>query len=156
MSPSKYRINSEVSGRPRAIELIIYDDLRTFRAAAARHSGTPGEFKDALGSTTGILSVHVNPDGSVDKDSTEGHFVAIVRLVRGYLTPEIVAHEVAHLCQWLYYCDGLEPIENDLAVGPYIDAPTDPSAHFTNHNERFAYMTGALFGVIWEIVNLPE
>lgn len=138
-------IGTEISGRHREIEILLHGDLRGMRTAATYHDREIGKgkvngaYKNALGLTSGWWS---------DEGPSAGH----IRFTRGHTTPEIVAHEVAHMAMWLYRLDCLEgSYTGDFSVAWPIDSK-EVEDHFQPDNERFAYIMGALFATVWELV----
>lgn len=146
MTQRIWTISTELSGTPRKIDVHLYDDLGSMRRAAMSFGKRIGEkierghFNGALAVTHGFRRYHVDADQGREVEMPDA---AVLRLVRGHLTPEIVAHEVAHLAQWLYRIDTLETWGDD------DDKALD---HFSSDNEPFCYMLGGLFATVWDML----
>lgn len=133
---NRWLITTDITGKPRAIEIRLYTDLNHLRGAATRHyawSGEQGTTKDMLAVCHGFTRGNVNASGDWDEDLT----VAIIRLTRTHLTPLIISHEVAHAAQHIY---GLDYEDHR----PVVD-------HMHAGNEDFAQLLGELFAAVWAI-----
>lgn len=124
MSHHSWILETEMTGRVRHVQIVVYDNLEGLRRASIRWSKglhKPGYFRNANGVTQTYTKVKA------------GENIAIIRFARGYLSPEIVSHEVAHLAQHLYGVD--------MMKGKSKKA----KEHMHGSNEAFAYLYGALF-----------
>lgn len=143
MTTRHWTISTELSGVPRQIDVYLYDDLGTMRRAAMSFGKKIGEeierghFDSALAVTHGFRRYHIDADGT----ETELPDVSVLRLTRGYTSPEVVSHEVGHLAQWLYRLDVLNEDPLPLAI-----------EHYGADNELFCYMLGGLFATVWEML----
>lgn len=135
MTRRRWTITTHATGRPRDVDVYLYDKVSHMRAAATRHSKLWetdfAPFGDAVAVTHGFQHIRVNGDGSEE----EQPLAAILRFSRDKLTPEIVAHEVTHAAQHLYVLDCVG--EHDLAAD-----------HYSAANETFAYLLGDLFETV--------
>lgn len=140
MTRRRWTITTHATGRPRDIDVYLYDRPAHMRAAATRHSKaweTDFEpFSNAAAVTHGFQHIRIHDDGTEE----EQQLAAIIRFSRENLTPEIIAHEVAHAAQHLYRLDCFN--EGDPAED-----------HFGSANETFAYLLGDLFEIIWTILH---
>lgn len=131
-----WKVTTDVTGKPRTVEVRLYSSVSHLRGAATRHNAWSGEknaYKDAVGVCHGFTRGHVGPNGEWDEDQT----VAIIRLAETHLTPLIVIHEAAHAAQHIYGLD----YDNEL-----------PSAeHMHAGNEEFARLMGELADAVWGI-----
>ena len=136
MTVRHWTITTHHTGKPRDVDVYLYDKNSHMRAAAARHSNSieprPGEYKNAAAVCHGFQRVQIDEDGT----ETDHPQAAIIRFSHEHLNAEVISHEVAHAAQHLYGIDMLN--EGDLAVD-----------HFTTSNEPFAYLAGDLFAAIW-------
>jgi len=150
MTRRHWTISTELSGKTREIEVYLYDKVSHMRAAATRWDRSestayridfqPDKYDRALAVTHSFSRVAIAPDGA----ETPHPRVVILRLVRGFLTPEIVSHEVVHIAQHLY---GLDMYERQ--GGAEHD-------HWNASNEPFAYLYGGLFAVVAEMLDGEE
>lgn len=133
----RWTITTHATGRPRDVDVILYDKLGHMRAAASRHSNTwePDNigFDNAEGVCHGFQLFEIHDDGTEEEQQR----TAILRFTRGHVSPEIVSHEVAHAAQHLY---GLDCIETGTAKD-----------HFDSGNETFAHLLGDLFATVWTL-----
>jgi len=137
MTRGRWIITTHVTGKPREIEVFLYDRVQDLRASAARFVrgwDRDAQFLDALGIVHGFTRYNDADDYS-EPDSR----VAIIRLARRGLTPLIVAHEVQHAVAHIYSLDHLS--EGDLAAD-----------HFDSGNEDLAHLYGEIFGALWPLV----
>jgi hypothetical protein len=140
MTRRHWTINTYLSGVEREIEVYLYDDKLKLRRAARDH-GKRWEmdgsgFANAVGVTHGYTRIGIGSDGT----ETPHPQAATLRFARGFLTPEIVAHEVAHVAQHLYRLDIYDSVEQD------------GKEHWNAANEEFAHLLGALFTTIWTLL----
>lgn len=145
----RWEISTDVSGRPRILDVRLYDRLAHLRAAASRHSnrwgtGDGAGFADALAVCQTYRRVRIRPGGGEE----ERPEVATIRFARSALTVEIVAHEVAHAVVWLYRLDV-------LGLDLDSDGEEPVGAHFLPGDERIPIMVGHLTQVVWDAVNSP-
>lgn len=140
MPPQRWTIPTQRTGHPRDVEVVLYDNLSRMRGAATRHGnlwdGDHASLSNALAVTHGFRVINIKPGGTEEEQPLS----AIIRFARSHITPEIVAHEVAHVAQHLYGLDCLTP-----------DSVTKD--HFNTSNETFAYLLGDLFGAVWSLVS---
>lgn len=101
------------------VEVYLYDTPEAMRRAGRRFSGAT-DLDDAIGLCQG--STHIDADGGAT-------FRPVVRLVRGHLGTEVLAHEMHHAVTAIYGC---------MVEGQ----PT--SEVLTHYNEPFAYLYGRL------------
>lgn len=129
-------VTTQVTGKPRAVEVRLYSDVNHLRGAATRHNswtGETGTYRDAVGVCHGFTRGRVGANGEWDEDE----IVAIIRFAETHLSPLIVLHEVAHAAQHIYgldYDDGA-PLEDHMHAG----------------NEDFAHLMGELGAAIFGI-----
>ena len=136
MTRRHWTITTHLTGRPRDVDVFLYDKLSHMRGAATRHSKAwetdPEGFAHAAAVTHGFRMFGILADGTEE----EAARAAIIRFSRERITPEIVSHEVTHAAQHLY---GLDCVgEGDKAKD-----------HFDSANETFAYLLGDLFSTVW-------
>lgn len=140
MTRRHWTINTHLSGVEREIEVYLYDDKFKLRRAAREHnrrwSPSPDGFRHAVGVTHGYTRIQIGADGT----ETPHPQAVTLRLARGFLTPEIVAHEVAHAAQHLY---GLDLYESEGA---------ELTDHWNAGNEKFAHLLGGLFTAVWGLL----
>lgn len=135
-----WTVTVHVTGRPREVDVLLYDTLRDLRSAATRYVNrwekpSPGKFAHTLALVHAARRYRVLDDGS----EQEHPGVAIIRFSRQELTPLIVAHEVMHATAAIYGFDMLKA--DDLAED-----------HFDSGNEPLAELYGELFGAVWGVV----
>lgn len=133
-----WTITTYATARPRDIELHLYDDALSMKAAAnkwALEAGTGENFDYAEGICHGFEPTWVDDDGVQHEDN----LVCLIRLHTKRLQPEVVAHEVAHAAQHLYRLDAMDGTE---MLADYMHAA----------NETFAWILGEVFGAVWSAV----
>ena len=140
MTRQRWTITVHTTGRPREVDVLVYDELRHLRAAATRFTNQwenpHGEdFSRTLAVVHGFRNIKVEADGS----ETEGDLAAIIRFPRVGLTTLVIAHEVMHAVAALYGFDHVE--DTDLA-----------SQHLHSGNEDIAELYGELFAAVWSLV----
>lgn len=90
----------------RYLTAIFYPDLESMRAGAHRYNARHGFIQDAGVDTAlgmvqvGNLAQHYDRRRKVWVDTTKRH-IAVIRLARGHLTPEVLAHEAMHAASHL-------------------------------------------------------
>lgn len=141
MGVKRWEVTTDVTGKPRTVEVRLYSDVNHLRGAATRHNAWSGEseaFANAVGVCHGFTRGRVGPGGEWDEDQT----VAIIRLAETHLTPLIVIHEAAHAAQHIYGLDYADerPLEDHMHAG----------------NEEFAHLMGELGAAIWGIFDPGE
>lgn len=141
MTRRKWTITTELTGRVRKIDVMLYDTLGQMRAATHRWNkvtGEDGRMDHSLAVCQSFSRIRVYKNGS-EKELPN---VLIVRFVRGHLSPEIVAHEVTHAASHLYGIDYL----------PMLGVSEVAKDHFQADNEDFAYIVGNLFSAFWKLL----
>lgn len=130
MIRNNWVVATELSGKPREFEVILYSTLKEMRVAATEFQDSgEGHFREA-----GAVAQY-------RRKTKNGEPEIVVRFVVGHLQPELVSHEIAHVAQLLY---GLDMVKRrDRAY-----------AHFEIDNEGFAYLLGTLFGKIWNTLEM--
>lgn len=98
---TKFKIKTDLSGKPREVEVCIYDSLDKMRKAVERYERKHSEYSksDAYGVT------HMFKLTSVGVTDIELPLAAIIRLARTHLTAEIISHESCHAALWLAKLD---------------------------------------------------
>lgn len=117
----RIRVQSTVLGFPAVVDVQIYPDLDTMRAAAQRYAPAEDGFANAYAVTQAWY--RTNPDGT-------RQVRPIIRLARTHLWTEIVAHEMHHATTGIY--------------GGTLPPGTPATDVLTHHNEDFAWLHGAL------------
>ena len=142
MTRRKWTITTYVNDQQRDVELVVYDTLGAMRREATKWANriTPGQadFSNAEGVCHGFDLIRYYEDGTERKHP----HAATVRLAKGYTSPLIVSHEIAHAAQHLYALDFLSFDSKELAVD-----------HFDAANEDFAHLYGELFSAAWGAIN---
>jgi hypothetical protein len=144
MTARTFTITTELSGPERQIEVTVYDKVAHMRAAATRfdraesthYAIEPTSYEHALAITQTFSRTVDAPDGTETPHPLSG----VIRLARGNLGPEIVAHEVIHMAQHLYGLDlyaGQGGVEHD---------------HWDATNEVFAYLYGGLYATVLDVI----
>lgn len=97
----KFKIKTDLSGKPREVEVCIYDSLDKMRKAIERYDKKHLTYQksDAYGVT------HMFKLSSIGEKEIELPLAAIIRLARTHLTAEIIAHEACHAALWLARLD---------------------------------------------------
>lgn len=136
--PRRWTITTHVTGKPRRVDVVLYNRVGDLRRAASRFARVigekPGRFNDALGVCHGFNRFTINADGTESEDD----LVGIIRLTATDLTPLIISHEIAHAAQHIY---GLDYSDDR----PVID-------HMHSGNEDFAHLYGELFAAAWGVL----
>ena len=115
----RFRVASSALGEREVVHVHVYPDLEAMRAAGeAWHPDVPDQ-SGALG----ITQACTDEDGRAT--------LVVVRLAEGWLTPEIVAHEMHHAATALY--------------GAHVGDRISRRAHLTHHNEPMAHLFSDLF-----------
>jgi hypothetical protein len=140
MARGRWIITIHVTGRPRQVEVLLYDRLQDLRAAATRYvrqwETTTDDFSETLAVVHGFRKIRIRPDGSEE----EHPLAAIIRFPRRGLTTLVVAHEVMHAVAGLYGFDLVK--DGDLAID-----------HLDSGNEDIAELYGELFDAVWPLVH---
>ena len=101
----------------------IYETLDEMRAAADAFVGLAEN-----GGAYGVTQAWADEDGRTTD--------VVVRLARGWLTPEIVAHEMHHAATALY--------------GAHVGDRISRRAHLNHHNEPMAHLFSDFYGRLVE------
>ena len=116
----RVRVASSALGEREVVYVHVYDTLEEMRAAAeAWHPEVPSQ-----DGAFGITQACLDEDGRAT--------VVVVRLAQGWLTPEIVAHEMHHAATALY--------------GAHAGDRISRRAHLNHHNEPMAHLFSDLYG----------
>lgn len=126
MPIADFTINVEFEDQPRAVRVIVYDNVKGLRIAATRHDnrGTlkrhriRGRFKDTLGICHRF-----------EWQNSKGELrplCAIVRLAKPEIGVGIISHELAHAAVWMRELNG--------ETGPLT----------TENDESFVWLVGEL------------
>lgn len=115
----RVRVASSALGEREVVYVHVYPDLASMQAAAeAWHPDVPDQ-SGAYGITQAVAS----DDGRAQ--------LIVVRLAEGWLTPEIVAHEMHHAATALY--------------GAHVGDRISRRAHLNHHNEPMAWLFSDLY-----------
>lgn len=138
--PQRWTITTHLTGKPRDVDVYLYERNAHLRSAATRwarntYGHAAPEFSDTRAICHGFQRIKINADGTEDEHPSS----AILRFSKDYLTAEIIAHETVHAAQHLYGLDCLDT--------------TDAADHFHAANETFAYLYGDLFATTWRILH---
>ena len=148
MTTRIWTITTELTGVDREVNVLLFDSTKNMRQAASRWlkaegvlygmEWKPGTYNHALAAMQGMNIVHVSDGGVETPEPLAGRLL----LVRGYLTPEIISHEVVHLAMHLYGLDFLAGMGGVKDIHDY----------FNGGNEDFAYLYGGLFATVWDML----
>lgn len=115
MTSRAIKLSSRALGKRDHLTVRIYDTVEELRTAATRFNGHTSDEDNA---TLGVTQLARNEDWS--------RVWVTVRLARGYLSTQIVAHELHHATAAIY--------------GASLGKRIDTRAHLNHHNEPFAHL----------------
>lgn len=118
----RFTVSSRATGRRRTAVVFIYDTAEQMRTAATAFNGNPHSDSEAV---TQAWDARPGHGDSLPAAMT------LIRLHRGRINTEIVAHEVTHAAMAMYRVDQVLPFSR-------------ARVHFHNANEPFAYLLGEL------------
>lgn len=121
LTSTRFQVATSASGQRRTIDVWVYDTLEELRAAAHRFNPLRS-FIDAAGCFQ---------HSGYRWPSPEQAWFGIIRLYRGQLTTETIAHESTHAAAEIYFADCTQ-------------WDSRARAHFRGDNEPLAYMVGQL------------
>lgn len=98
-----FTITARLDSGDRDVRVVVHDSLAALRSASTRFDQAG---RDAHADTFGICHRFESRYVAADGSETPDPLCAIVRLADGYVTPEIVSHELAHAAVWLKELDG--------------------------------------------------
>jgi hypothetical protein len=123
----------KVYGGPRRyFRVVIHDDLADMHAAAERYNGEPLGDDCRACCQPAPTRERLADDGETWEQHEPKHFGGILRFIDGWVTTEIVAHELTHAALVVYRMD----INPDVRLGNGCRL----------REEHLAYITGDLVG----------
>lgn len=126
------------NGPKRYVRIYLYDTVEELRKAASRfHYEAPDSDTNKASGIFTPPTQHFKyaKDGS-ETDLTDPHYGGMIRLARGHLTTEVIAHECIHAACAIYRLD----ITKSVVLW----------THCNLREEQFAYLVGQLTDeVMW-------